>query len=178
MNESDETNNRLTGDTDVTIRPADLVVAEVITPPENYSGEYTTIQWVVRNVGEHAVWPGTAYWDDEIWLSPDPTLNRVTKLGTVAYDHQQSLLPGESYTAELQARLPAGIEGQYYIYVRTNSDYAKHHESSSHPWPPEGGDNWISRYRYFPVHAFEHPFNNLGQLALARHLPGARPAGH
>jgi len=166
--ETDESNNVRGADTDVSIRPADLVISGVVTQPVSYSGERTTIQWTVTNVGDHEAWPGTAYWVDKVWLSPDPTFiaDRAVVMGTVGHDNSDPLGPGESYTATLEAILPKGIGGDYYVYIAANEPHVANHASSTSSWPPSGGSNDLSRDRYYRKNAFESPYNNVNQAPL------------
>ena len=53
-------------------RPADLRVTSVVTQPQNFSGEETTVTWTVTNQGAD-VWRGTQGWLDGIYISKDPT---------------------------------------------------------------------------------------------------------
>jgi hypothetical protein len=75
VDETDEDNNALSSETLVVPRaPADLAVTSVIVPRENFSGEASTVQWTVTNIGAD-VWSGTNYWIDQVWLSPDPVFD-------------------------------------------------------------------------------------------------------
>src|SRR4029077_17220976 len=67
-------NNTNSGPTLVTpLPPADLQVISITTQTPNYSGEDTTVQWTVTNLG-NTVWAGTRYWVDYVYFSPYPTL--------------------------------------------------------------------------------------------------------
>ena len=116
--ESIETNNTLTVASAVIARPADLKVLSVSAPAQNFSGEKTTITWTVRNDGA-AVWSGTRMWADAIYISPDPVFiaHRATMIGTKAHANTGGLAAGGSYTESAEVTLPAGIGGDYFIYV-------------------------------------------------------------
>jgi CARDB len=62
VGEISEVNNTKTASTLINPAPADLRVSNVVTLPENYSGEETTIAWTVVNDGA-AVWGGYARMD-------------------------------------------------------------------------------------------------------------------
>jgi hypothetical protein len=128
--EAAEDNNALSGDTLVVPRaPADLVVTSVVTPRQNFSGEPTTIQWTVSNIGE-SVWSGTSYWVDQVWLSPDPVFDRnskfyrdrAVKVGDFAHGNGPALAAGGSYTQSAEVSLPAGIQQSWFAHVYVDLD--------------------------------------------------------
>jgi hypothetical protein len=103
---------------------AALQVAQIVTQPQNFSGEKTTVQWTVTNFGA-TVWPGTRYWQDAVYLSPDPTFiwTRATSLGSFVHSNAQPLAAGASYTQTQTVTLPRGIGGNYCIYVVTDTSF-------------------------------------------------------
>ena len=114
-------NDTRTAPADVTAYPAaDLQVASVVTQAPNDSGEKTTVTWTVTNFGA-PVWPGTRYWTDEVWFSPDPTFgSRAFVIGSRARSNDTPLGTNESYTVSQDVVLPRGIDGLFYIYVFTD----------------------------------------------------------
>jgi len=86
------------------------------------------VTWTVTNQGD-AVWPGTAGWVDTVFISRDPELilSRATPLTAVVHANVGGLQANGSYTASARVRLPAGIEGPYYLHVITDTehDYGK-----------------------------------------------------
>ncbi|MFO7906867.1 MAG: CARDB domain-containing protein [Planctomycetota bacterium] len=70
----------------------------------------------------------------------------------------------QSYTETLTAKLPKGIEGEYFVYILTNERHAKGH--ATQPWPPEEGDNKHRLRNVDPSNAFENPYNNWGSATL------------
>ncbi|MDM9385689.1 CARDB domain-containing protein [Chlorogloeopsis sp. ULAP01] len=158
-------NNQSSAETNVTSTPADLIVTNVKTLPQNFSGEGTTVEWTVQNVGSD-IWSGTRYWYDEIWVSPDPTFipSRATKVGFVPYSSQQPLRTGDSYTQKHDITLPAGIDGEYYIHVSTDYSY-DYNTQKFRGEIPSSGDNNSSR-QSFEYRVFEDPSNNLGNAII------------
>ncbi|WP_295529412.1 CARDB domain-containing protein, partial [uncultured Pseudacidovorax sp.] len=159
--ESNETNNSRTVAAEVVARPADLKVVAVTAPAQNFSGEKTTVSWTVRNDGA-AVWSGTRLWADTVWISAYPTFSLVTstRLGATVHSATGGLGAGQSYTASAEVQLPAGIGGDYFIYVVVDDpDYRG-------TLVPDGdsGSNEDSR-NYFGIRAFEGAggTNNLGR---------------
>ncbi len=122
--ELDESNNARAVASNVDNRPSDLRVASIVTEPENFSGEETTIIWTVTNFGAD-VWSGTRGWVDSVYFSPDPEFipNRATALGALVHSNAAGLASGASYTASARFKLPPGTNGPYYIYVITDSSH-------------------------------------------------------
>ena len=150
-------NNIASAPTVVTNAPADFVVTSIVTPQEGFSGEPALIEWTVRNDGP-AVWPGTAYWTDQVWISPDPVFlpGRALILGGHTHSNAEGLAGGESYTENAEFVLPRGIGGQYYIYVQTNIGGESRDAT---------GDNNRSR-ESFRRRAFEDTSNNRDQAPI------------
>lgn len=153
---------------DVTATPADLIVTNVKTIAQNFSGERTTVEWTVQNVGE-TMWAGTRYWYDEVWISPDATFipSRATKVGFFTHSSQQPLGKGDSYTQRQEIVLPAGFDGNYYVYVSTDYSYVDTHPYTNYRGTiyQSGGDNDSYR-KTFEYRGFEDPSNNLGSASI------------
>ena len=168
VDESNENNNLLSFATDVTPVPADLVVTNVSIPTGNYSGESMTFSYTVENEGPNPVWEGTNYWTDFIWISPEPTFNRLDAsfLGQTTHAETTPLQPGQSYTVDYTVTLPPGTSGQYYLYIDLDAHndlppiytYQARLETTDW-WPADTGDNsyWLSEFSEW---AFENPNNN------------------
>ncbi|NET08656.1 MAG: hypothetical protein F6K16_28965 [Symploca sp. SIO2B6] len=160
-------NNAHVVETDVTREAADLVVSAV-TATDADSGELTTVSWTVTNAGAD-VWEGTDYWYDEIWVSPDPTFikDRATRVGFFVHNADQPLKAGESYTQTKDVRLPAGIDGEYYVHVST--DYSHNRNTSQYRGDDFDGSGTYSNdaaLRQLQYSVFEDPSNNWGVGAL------------
>ena len=151
-------NNQGQINTLVTNIPADLQVTQVVTQLENFSGELTPISWTVTNQGGD-VWGSTADWNDVLVISkyPNLSLGHYEILGTYRHDNSQGLKAGESYTTTVQAKLPIGGDGQYYIFVITDAEnYSTHSKEEFNTHAPSysneaglsyyGGKNFGSSY--------------------------------
>lgn len=151
-------NNANFAPTNVTNAPADFIVTSVVTPAENFSGEPALIEYSVRNQGP-AVWSGTRYWQDEVWISPDPEFipARATQLGVVTHSNADGLGSGASYTVSKEFVLPRGIGGEFFIYVFTNVGGTQADASGRNDL---SRDTFISR-------AFEATSNNQGAAPIA-----------
>ncbi|MEF8723661.1 MAG: CARDB domain-containing protein [Candidatus Accumulibacter delftensis] len=151
--EGDEENNTRVQDTGVVPSPADLQVLTIAAPGENFSGEKTTISWTVKNFGA-AVWEGTRYWLDSVYLSPDPVFlpERATSLGTFVHNNAGGLAAGASYTESAEVTLPRGIGGNFYIYVITD---ANRYDPRYPAGEADVGVNAYYRDDYYPTSVYE-----------------------
>ncbi|MEQ1844945.1 MAG: CARDB domain-containing protein, partial [Nitrospira sp.] len=118
VSETSKSNNTAFAATSSVINQSDLRVSSVVVPVSADSGEKVHVQWTVENVGNAAVWSGTQYWTDHVYLSSEPAYSfRATKVGFLTHSNATTLAAGASYTAELDVTIPAGIEGPYFIHV-------------------------------------------------------------
>ncbi|MBE2260652.1 MAG: APHP domain-containing protein, partial [Rhodobacteraceae bacterium] len=151
--EGDEENNTRVQDTGVVAQPADLQVVTIAAPSVNYSGEKTTVSWTVKNFGG-AVWQGSRYWLDSVYLSPDPVFlpERATSLGTFVHSNAAGLAAGASYTESAEVTLPRGIGGNFYLYVITD---ANRYDPRYPAGEAGAGDNAYYRDVYYPTSVYE-----------------------
>ncbi|MCU0981341.1 MAG: hypothetical protein MUF25_19485, partial [Pirellulaceae bacterium] len=179
LKEEREDNNQRAAATQVTPVPADLQVTQIIVPPANKSGEKVALKYTVTNTGSHAVWAGTQFWTDYIWLSADSTFvpERATYLGSFVHSQSQPLQPGASYQVDFDATLPTGIGGDYHFYIHldahNDTGYLEDRVLQTDWWPADGSsangvwvsnDNWV---KYFQRWAYEDPRNNLARAAVS-----------
>src|SRR5262249_23726179 len=109
----------------VTLAPLpDLTVSNVQSPPSAFSGQPMTVSWTVTNQGQGIAigqalqtgpgapsspivptLPANSYWTDEVFMSPDPTLDsNAVSLGT--FTHTGALDAAAGYTDTQQVTLP------------------------------------------------------------------------
>jgi subtilase family serine protease len=94
-----------------------LVVSEVRPPTAPFSGQQTTVQWVVTNTGSGAT--SAPYWHDRVWLSTDAILDDGdVYLGDA--ENPSYLDAGDGYLNQLLVTLPQGISGTFYFLVQTD----------------------------------------------------------
>ena len=98
-----------------TLNVADIIVDQVILPPDAYSGKSMEIKWVIKNNGISLTNP--SQWYDNIYLSLDSTFNTREDIMLASVLNVNSLNPGESYINTATVKLPNGIFGQYYIFI-------------------------------------------------------------
>ena len=122
--EGDLEGNNVTGSMDqltATLRPApDLQVTNVDAPANAYAGQIFNLTWTVQNTGAGNA---TANWYDAIYVSLDQNLDSGDYY--IGYQYRpQGLVAGASYTTTAQFRIPAGLAGPLYVFVRTDAGHA------------------------------------------------------
>ncbi len=96
---------------------ADIIVQSIQTPAIAFSGQNVLASWEIKNIGNGST--GSNIWYDAVYLSTDSIYggsdiflgNKVS----IA-----SLMSNESYSNDLSFNLPEGIQGTYYIIVRSD----------------------------------------------------------
>ncbi len=134
ISESSYSNNGYAFDHAVQPYPFDLAVTDLSSPNQTISGEYIPVTWTVQNKGTVPMLSLPMYmlinlqvvgmqtsilnqpWDDRIYLSSDTLLDaNDVQIGN--YSRYQTLLAGNSYTANLSCRIPVSADGNYYVLV-------------------------------------------------------------
>ena len=134
ISESSYSNNGYAFDHSVQPYPFDLAVTDLSSSSQTISGEYIPVTWTVQNQGTvpilflpmymlinfHVVSIQTSNlsqpWYDRIYLSSDTLLDaNDVQIGN--YSRYQTLLAGDSYTANLSCRIPVSADGNYYVLV-------------------------------------------------------------
>lgn len=98
--------------------PPDLVITDLVIPDSAGSGQSVNIQWTVENQG-----PGEPFarsWSDRVYLSTEPVLNPVTAAILGSFSRFGEFAPGEVYSKDETVTIPNGLEGQFYIHVKTD----------------------------------------------------------
>ncbi|MEX2214849.1 MAG: Ig-like domain-containing protein [Phycisphaeraceae bacterium] len=170
-----EDNNSLAVATNVTPILADLVITNVEVSPDLQSGESVTIRYTVTNQGANALWTGSEYWQDFIWIGRGEEFDRIRAsfLGTHVQAAPDSLAPGESYVAEFTAKLPQGLDGDYHIFIHLDA----HNDLSplffpltsrivNEDWFPGDQGSNETLLNDFRRWAYEDPSNNLHSEAV------------
>ncbi|HHX88190.1 MAG TPA: LEPR-XLL domain-containing protein, partial [Paracoccus sp.] len=162
--ESDESDNIISTSGNVTTSPADLVVTSVTPPADGTrSGAQAQVEWTVTNQGA-SVWEGTELWFDSVWISPDPVLDlsRATRLAVQTIQLGAPLAAGASYTARAMVTLPAGIDGQQFIHVITDSE-----ASGRHPEREIDSGNISTAARHYAASVYEGVRNSNNRGAAS-----------
>lgn len=115
--DTDASNDSDVAETRVRSPEPNLRVTAIDLPPEAFSGEKLTIGYTVTNDSDAAIWTGTQFWRDQIWISRDPTFirERATYLETLTISNAGGLAGHASYSREIEATLPEGIDGTWYV---------------------------------------------------------------
>jgi len=118
-----EANNRGDAghDVDVMLKPyADLQVLSVEMTGQANSGRTLPVSWTVANLGIGIT--DLSDWTDTVWLSRNADgTGKIAELGSVR--HIGALQAGDDYTHQLEVLIPEGLEGAYYLNVRTGAPY-------------------------------------------------------
>jgi RHS repeat-associated protein len=115
-----ENNNQTAIPLTVNLSPQpDLEVTNINTTPA-WSGQNLQVNWTVTNTGQGDTRNGEIPWIDKLYLSEDSTLDGSDRLLS-QITHNTVLKAGESYNATANATLPIGIEGNYTLFVLTDT---------------------------------------------------------
>jgi hypothetical protein len=95
---------------------ADLIVRQIIIPPEGLTGESYEVKWTVENIGN--ITTSTSYWTDAVYLSWDTAFNNVKLIAQV--NHYGVLYVNDGYSAIASFTLEERKWGSAYISVHTD----------------------------------------------------------
>ena len=101
----------------ITAPQVDLQVTNVTANPLIYSGQLTDISWTVTNVGSSPTITGN--WTDYLVLSRDNVYDTNDRVIDFA-NRNIALAGGASYTVNRSVAMPAGLTGEYKIFVITD----------------------------------------------------------
>ena len=99
--------------------PPDLEVEYVNAPTTALASQALTLNYLVTNYG--ATPTPNSTWTDAFYLSTDDRLDTNTDIRLGTYRHRGFLDSGASYEQEVTFNLPNGIEGDYQIFVVSDS---------------------------------------------------------
>ena len=117
--ESDNENNKKSASEPLWIKinpPPDLFVNKIIVPKNVFSEQICDITWQIINKGYKTAKPGK--WYDEVYISKSYNTAKRYKLGK--FLHTGELDPDSTYSITKSVKLPIGIYGKHYFYVRTD----------------------------------------------------------
>ena len=103
----------------VTQKTADLQVENVTAVDSARSGENLTVSWSVTNQGTATT--NSNFWYDEILLSTEPTLTDDNFISLGRRRRSGSLQAGDRYEVSQDFELPIDLEGDYFVFVRSDS---------------------------------------------------------
>ena len=114
-----EANNVVVRDLDVMTQPyADLQVESLSVQGQAQSGKPLVVTWRVANLGIGI--SNLTDWQDRLWLStnPDGTGQQILLANST---HLGALVANDAYTNQLSVMIPNGLEGQYYLNLKTGA---------------------------------------------------------
>ena len=101
---------------------ADLGVSQIVTPTTASSGETIHVSWTVGNFGTGTT--DVATWYDRLVISTNDKYGDGDDIYLTSVKRSGTLAVGDSYTAETDVKLPLGISGNYWIFVKTDETNA------------------------------------------------------
>lgn len=96
----------------------DLTVSSVNVTGDAESGKPVSVSWTVANNTQAAA--KVSSWHDAVYLSPDQTLDTKKAVLLSLFQHTGDLSAGGSYSQSVNAVLPNGVSGPYYLIVVTD----------------------------------------------------------
>lgn len=98
----------------ITVAEVDLETSAVSAPPDGFSGQAVSVSWMVTNAGPRQTF--ASQWTDRILLSHDQILDATDPV--IGFKvHEGALAAGGGYNATVNAEVPPGLTGSYYVYV-------------------------------------------------------------
>ncbi|MDL2322168.1 hypothetical protein LJC47_07500, partial [Desulfosarcina sp. OttesenSCG-928-B08] len=108
---------------------ADLAVTTVTAPAIAAVGGQIELEWHVTNTGNQET--DASAWSDKIILSTDGYVGNSDDIVLGTFQHDGTLAAGESYTGRASVTLPAGLDGNFQLFIvtdATNTVYEFFHE--------------------------------------------------
>ena len=149
LSETDENNNRYSSEPlSLTAPPLpDLIVSQIASPIEGWSGQQLEIAWTVTNQGDAAA-SGT--WTDKVYLSSDSAVGEDKFFD--AFSLTGTLAPGESVERRQLITLPKELSGEHYVVVQTDANRRLYEHT---------GENNNAKLASQPINIRLSPFPNL-----------------
>ena len=100
--------------------PSDLAVLSLTAPITVSSNDTCTISYTVKNVG--LLNTEVTRWVDGIYISQSETFTPASAILLKSIQHTGVLMIDSSYVVFSNVTIPTSIEGQWYVYVKTDKD--------------------------------------------------------
>lgn len=108
--------------------PVDLVTQCLTHIDSAYSGQSLSVSYTVKNEGQAVT--GVSSWTDAFYLSTDSFWSADdTKFRELS--HVGALAVGSSYTTSTSIRLPNGVSGNYYLFLKADIEDRNNDEDTS-----------------------------------------------
>ena len=98
----------------------DLTVANIIAPAASFFGTWIGVSWEIENVGVGTT--GMDTWSDYIYLSADNAFQEGVDIYLGGKSNLTALDSMGSYSNITQVKLPAALDGNYYIILVTDKN--------------------------------------------------------
>ncbi|MCA1802170.1 MAG: hypothetical protein LC662_06900, partial [Rhodothermaceae bacterium] len=102
--------------------PPDLAIEQLTIPATATSGQPASFGWTIKNAGSGAT--QAPQWDEVIYLAAVNDIpfdsDQAVPVGRIV--RKGELPAGESYERTIQATIPDGVSGDYYVIVATEKD--------------------------------------------------------
>lgn len=96
----------------------DLVVNQIVSPNNVFSGQAVYLPFSVKNQGYATA---TGNWNDVVYISQDTVFNPSTASLLGTFQRNQPLQPDSIYYKSVQLNIPSNILGTYYFYIKTDA---------------------------------------------------------
>ncbi|HEV7330206.1 MAG TPA: CARDB domain-containing protein [Flavisolibacter sp.] len=99
-------------------RPPDLTITSIVPKNVAFSGQNTELTWTVTNEG-----PGgtvATSWVDHVYIAPDSSLSSTQLVLLGSFPRSGALASQEAYTVTQSVKVPEGLFGTYFFYVKTD----------------------------------------------------------
>ena len=96
----------------------DLSLESFTVPDDAQNGDIISLTWNVQNLGDTT---SASPWTDRIVLSQDNVYGNAGDIQLATLVRDADLFDGETYTGTIDVEIPFGIQGDYFILVRTDS---------------------------------------------------------
>ena len=107
----------------INVPEVDLQTTAVSAPDHAFSGQAMIVSWVVTNAGTQPTF--ASQWTDRILLSRDQILDATDPV--IGFKVQEGALSADgSYNATVNAEIPPGLTGSYYVFVLSDV----HHQAA------------------------------------------------
>ena len=124
---------------------ANLEVTAVTSPEVTRGAEFLTVSWTVQNTGGGTT--DSTAWYDNVYLSESSTFDRDGTILLGEVRRTNPLAPDQEYTAEQTFIVPVNVEGEFYVFVET--------DSRNQVSEPSEGSNIISAAQQTRVVAYQ-----------------------
>ena len=115
-----ESNNIVASENLLEIKHADLTVIDPVIPATALSGQSIMVNWKVENIGTGTVLNKTI--TDKVFLSQSNVFPIIDPIVIGSLSYSNTIYPNTPLQKSKSVTIPDGLEGQYYLFICTNTD--------------------------------------------------------